>query len=118
PTPAGRAAVEDDAPLPSLFADALDDLDDEERRVLYRAALKMIRRLQRQGRIPVSAMCVTCTYFRPNVHPGPSPHHCALVDEPMADTDLRLDCPDHVPAPADVEAENFARFRRARAAEP
>ena len=57
-------------------------------------------------------MCVTCTHFRPNVHPGPAPHRCAFVDAPLADDALRLDCPDHAPADPALRRALWERFVR------
>jgi hypothetical protein len=40
-------------------------------------------------------------FFQPYRHPDPDrPHHCAFVDAPFGDGELRLDCPDHDAAPA------------------
>ncbi len=58
--------------------------------------LQFIGRLQHAGVINVARTCATCRFFRPQEHPGtPSPHHCALLDEPLGPATLRLDCPDH-----------------------
>jgi hypothetical protein len=70
----------------------------------------MIRALQEQGQIPVSRMCVTCVHFRPRLHDGPLPHHCAFVDAPMADRHLRVDCKEHEEAPGTQREEAWARF--------
>jgi hypothetical protein len=41
-------------------------------------------------------MCATCVFFRPDVHDDPErPHHCAFVDAPFGDRQLRLDCDDY-----------------------
>jgi hypothetical protein len=77
------------------MAAAVTDLTAAEQRAFFAGVLKMIRVLQDQGLIPVSGMCVTCTHFRPNVRRGPAPHHCALVDAPLANDQVRLDCPEH-----------------------
>jgi hypothetical protein len=68
-------------------------LDAGEREVFQRALVKMIRSLQIQGRIPVARMCLGCRFFRPYAHASSSaPHHCAFVDAPFGDAELRLDC--------------------------
>jgi hypothetical protein len=73
----------------------------------------MIRTLQERGEIPVSRMCVTCRFFRPNVHAHPEPpHHCAFVDAPFGDRELRLDCADHEPLPPADSAALWAAFDR------
>jgi DNA-binding MarR family transcriptional regulator len=88
---------------PEFMADAVAELSPEEQRAFYSGIVKMIRSLQEQGLVPLSGMCVTCTHFRPNVHSGARPHHCAFVDAPLAGEELRLDCPEHERA-ADEEA--------------
>jgi hypothetical protein len=39
------------------------------------------------------------------------PHHCAFVDAPVGDGELRLDCPDHATAPAEQAEETWRVFR-------
>jgi len=80
-----------------FLADAVATLPADEQAAFYAGVLKMIASLQEQGLIPVEKMCVTCAYFRPHVRTGGKPHHCALLDAPLGNTELRLDCPDHEP---------------------
>lgn len=80
---------------PEFMAAAVDTLSADEQRGFYAGVVKMIRSLQEEGLVPTSGMCVTCTHFQPRVRTGPTPHHCGLVDAPLADDGLRLDCPDH-----------------------
>jgi DNA-binding MarR family transcriptional regulator len=95
PTKRGAALGARARSWPELFASAVDDLAPEEQRGFYVGVMKIIRSLQDQGLVPISGMCVTCTHFRPNVRGGETPHHCALVDAPLADDHLRLDCAEH-----------------------
>jgi DNA-binding MarR family transcriptional regulator len=68
----------------------------EEKETVMRFLMQLIASLQRSGVIIVSRMCVTCRFFRRDEHPGSdSPHHCALLDVPLAGSDLRIDCPEH-----------------------
>ena len=70
-----------------------------EQAALLRLLTRMILGLQQRGQIPVAAMCLSCRFFRPNVHRGTErPHHCAFVDAPFGDAALRLECPEHEPA--------------------
>lgn len=96
----------------SAIASAVAALSVEERAVLLRTLVKIVRRLQLRGEIDVARTCAGCIYFRPFAHPeNPrAPHHCAFVDAPFGDGSLRVDCPDHVAAPADVAAEIRRRF--------
>ncbi|HEY8375937.1 MAG TPA: MarR family winged helix-turn-helix transcriptional regulator [Nannocystis sp.] len=84
---------------PEFMAAAVAELGPDEQRAFYAGVMKMIRALQVQRLIPISGMCVTCVHFRPHVRAGEAPHHCAFVDAPLADEQLRLDCPEHQLAP-------------------
>jgi DNA-binding MarR family transcriptional regulator len=95
---------------PEFLTQAIGSLTHAEQATLLTALVKMIRTLQVQGQIPVSRMCATCTHFRPYVHRGDAPHHCAFVDAPMAAAQVRLDCGDHAPAPQEQQHTTWARF--------
>ena len=95
---------------PDYLSAALGDLSEPEREVMLVAVTKMIRSLQASGLIPTDRMCVTCRYFRPNVHRAPTPHHCALVDAPMAQHQLRIECAEHERADDAQRDEAWKRF--------
>lgn len=81
---------------PEVMMDAADALDDTDRASFMRGLVAMIRSLQNSGQIAPQRMCVSCTYFQPNRHSDAvRPHHCAFVDAPFGDADLRVDCGDH-----------------------
>lgn len=102
-TPDGRAEAAEMAEWPDLLLGAVGVLDEAEAAVFLKALLKVIRQLQERGRISPARMCVTCRYFRPDVHDDPErPHHCAFVDAPFGDRNLRVDCGDHEPAGREV----------------
>ncbi|MDW8337709.1 MAG: MarR family winged helix-turn-helix transcriptional regulator [Thermoleophilia bacterium] len=97
-TPAGATVAASSAEWPDALLAAVEALAPEEQAALLRGLQKMILELQARGRIPVQRMCATCRFFRPHVHADPArPHHCAFVDAPFGDRELRLDCADHEP---------------------
>jgi DNA-binding MarR family transcriptional regulator len=110
-TPKGRSSAEKASRWPEFLLTSLDALSPDEQIVFLKALVKMIRTLQVRGQIPVSRMCVTCRYFRPNAHPDKAePHHCAFVDAPFADRDHRLDCADHEAAPLAAQRHAWRSF--------
>lgn len=110
-TAAGRAEADRAAGWPDFLASAAEALAPAEQEAFLRALVVLMRTLQERGEIPVSAMCVTCRYFRPNVHADPRrPHHCAFVDAPFGDGLLRIDCPDHQPASPAEREQTWRRF--------
>lgn len=109
-TAAGRRLATEARAWPEFLAQAVGALTPLEQSTLMTALMKMIRTLQEERQIPVQRMCVTCTHFRPNVRDGETPHHCAFVDAPVGAEHLRLDCPEHEPAPDDDARQQWARF--------
>lgn len=95
-TATGQAQAVQAAQWPHFLVAAVDSLSPLEQEVFFRSITKVIRTLQAEGRISAVRMCATCKYFRARVHiEERRPHHCALVDAPFGDADLRLDCPEH-----------------------
>lgn len=93
---------------PDFMNQALDVLPAEDHERLFLILVKMIRQLQVRNEIPVSKMCVTCQYFRPNMYSDDQrPHHCAFVNAPFGNKDLRLECPDHQEADSQILDKNW-----------
>jgi DNA-binding MarR family transcriptional regulator len=118
-TPTGVREAAAAATWPDFLLEAVGELSGAEQATFLRALVAMIRTLQEKGRIPVARMCVSCRFFRPFQHDDSArPHHCAFVDAPFGDGELRLDCPDFQTAPADQAAKNWQVFRAPTAADP
>jgi DNA-binding MarR family transcriptional regulator len=118
-TPAGVREAAAAAAWPDFLLEAVDELSPAEQAAFLRGLVTMIRTLQERGRIPVARMCVSCRFFRPYRHRDPDrPHHCAFVDAPFGDGGLRLDCPDHLTAPAEQAARTWRAFRADPRREP
>jgi DNA-binding MarR family transcriptional regulator len=109
-TTAGKRIASKVAGWPEFLSSAVGSMSNHEQEVFLSGLVKMIRSLQEDGQIPVNRMCVTCRYFRPNVHEGDAPHHCAFVDAPMKLRHLRLDCAEHEAATPEQQAEAWKRF--------
>lgn len=96
PAPAGKRLGRSLASWPEIFQQGLSGLSRSEKEVFFRVLVRMILSLLAEGTIQQAKMCVTCAYFRPDVHKSAEkPHHCALVNVPLGPVALRLDCPDH-----------------------
>jgi DNA-binding MarR family transcriptional regulator len=118
-TPTGSREAAAAAAWPDFLLEAVGELSNAEQATFLRALVSMIRTLQERGRIPVARMCVTCRFFQPFRHDDPArPHHCAFVDAAFGDGELRLDCPDHLTAPADQAANTWEAFRASAATDP
>lgn len=110
-TEAGRHEADRVAGWPDFLHAGLEALTPDEQVIFLRGIIKIIRTLQERGLIPVAQMCVTCRFFRPNVHADPvRPHHCAFVDAPFGDQHLRIECPDYQDAPDEQAQRAWERF--------
>lgn len=68
-----------------------------DRGIALRVLLEEIARLQAAGVITVNRSCLTCRHYRPPQ--SRSTAHCLLLDTPLPDDDLRVDCDEHETAP-------------------
>ena len=100
-TAAGRREARETRGWTEVVDAGVKSLTPDEQAVFLRGLTKVIHSLQGQGVISVARMCTGCTYFQPYVHTDTArPHHCGLVNKPMGEGQLRLDCPDFVPGGA------------------
>ena len=98
-TDRGRAQAPELLHWASDLLAELRNLDEIGQRQLLQVVTAHIRRLQRQGQIPVVKMCLSCRFFDGYAHPGAAdPHHCRLVDAAFGHQLLRLRCPEQEPA--------------------
>ncbi|WP_175160288.1 MarR family winged helix-turn-helix transcriptional regulator [Paraburkholderia fynbosensis] len=109
-TARGRTAAKRAAQWPEFLGKAVGTLRDDEQAVFYRTLLKTIYQLEAQGTIPPHRMCLSCTHFEPSKNPKKTPHHCALLDMKMSDTDLRLDCSVHETADVATQKKTWKIF--------
>ncbi len=112
----GEVAARVATQWPDFLTNAVRELDEGERQAFLRILIKLIHRLQSDGEIVPQRLCVTCVHFQPNVHSGRNggPHHCALINAPLAEIDLRLDCADHRPAANDIAQAAWQSFSARR----
>jgi DNA-binding MarR family transcriptional regulator len=96
-TTSGQQSAGQTATWSNFLLTSMDELSAEEKVIFLRGLIKIIKRLQEQGKISVAKMCVTCSFFQPDRYPdSEQPHHCGLVDAPFADGNLRITCAEHV----------------------
>lgn len=110
----GEVAARVAAQWPDFLLTAVQELDGTERKVFLRILIKLIRRLQNDGQIVPQRLCITCVHFQPSAHPSnpAGAHHCAYVNAPLSELDLRLDCGDHRPASNDVANAAWSSLMR------
>ncbi len=79
----------------SMFADhlyqPLSTLSDIQKQTLLSSLLEMIYKLQQAGIISINRMCFSCRYYQKKS----DKHYCNLMNTPLKNTELRIDCPEH-----------------------
>lgn len=90
-TEAGAAALRHDAAI-ALAAD-IDAAGGAEALAAGLDAVVRAALARRAGR--AFGVCRACRHFRADVRGGEAPHHCALLDEPLSDTDSAAMCAEH-----------------------
>lgn len=110
-TAAGRRQCQSVGDWPDALLESVAVLSTAEQETLLLALVKLIHALQQREAIPLARMCVSCRFFRPHEHPGSAqPHHCAFIDAPLAQRDLRLDCGDYDLADERRRQQQWRRF--------
>jgi DNA-binding MarR family transcriptional regulator len=96
-TPEGEKLAESTSCWSDLLLGAVGELSEPEQTVFLGGLIKMIRKLQESGQIPIARMCVTCRFFQPNIYPqSDRPHHCDFVNAAFGDRNLQLECHDQI----------------------
>lgn len=93
---AGRELGQRIASDVALYPAVDDPSSAADRGIALRVLLEEIARLQTAGVITVNRSCLSCRHYRPPQ--SRSGAHCLLLDTPLTDGDLRVDCNEHEPA--------------------
>jgi len=71
---------------------AIASLTDMQKEYLLSSALDLIYRLNQKGIISTQRMCYNCSFYSGDRRER---HFCNLIQQPLAFSELRFDCPEH-----------------------
>jgi DNA-binding MarR family transcriptional regulator len=95
-TPEGRKTARKLSLWANVIQKNIAQFAPDEKVVVMKFLMRLLEYLQQAGVITIARMCITCNFFQPNTHPNSKAlHHCRLLDKPLANAELRLDCPEH-----------------------
>jgi len=95
-TPEGKKTARMLSTWANVIQENIAEFDPAEKVVVMKFLMRLIESLQQAGVITIARMCITCKFFQPRAHPNSQAlHHCQLLDKPLANSELRLDCPEH-----------------------
>lgn len=79
----------------SLFASSIEqpieDLTQEQKTIMLNGLLKLIYDLNKSGIITTQRMCFTCSFYQAEN----GVHYCNLLNSKLAESEIRVDCPEH-----------------------
>lgn len=90
-TPKGKQIAEKASFFASSIEKPIGKLSEEQKNVILDGLLQMIYDLNKAGIITIQRMCFTCSYY--NADKGV--HFCNLLNTKLAETEIRVDCPEH-----------------------
>ncbi len=70
---------------------SLKPIADNQKATLFTALAQLIYQLNRSGILQVQRTCFGCRYYQPDGQQ----HYCRLLQKPLLDDDIRLDCPEY-----------------------
>ncbi len=93
-TTTGKAIARNASLFASQIEKPLADLSLQQKEILLISLMQLIHSLNQAGIITPQRMCYTCQYYRS----AGGGHYCNLLQLPLRNEDLRVDCPEHLMA--------------------
>jgi len=90
-TTKGKQIAEKASFFASSMEQPIEKLTQEQKTVMLNGLLKLIYDLNKAGVITIQRMCFTCSNYQ--VDKGN--HYCKLLKSRLAESELRVDCPEH-----------------------
>lgn len=90
-TNTGKKTAEKAASFAGAFEKPLNALSEEQKEAMLSGLLQLIRDLNKAGIITIQRMCFTCRFHDKQN----GQHFCNLLQTKLANTELRIDCPEH-----------------------
>jgi len=90
-TAEGKKLAQQSAPFAGAIEKPLQEFSPQQKEMLLLSLLSMIEKLNQDGIITLQRMCYTCSYYNKNGNK----HYCQLLQKPLLNSELRVDCPEH-----------------------
>lgn len=87
----GKKTAEKSSHFAFAIEKPLSSLNNEQKETILSGLLKLIYELNKTGIITIQRMCFTCSHYQNNN----GQHFCKLLQSKLANTSLRIDCPEH-----------------------
>ncbi len=92
-TPEGKRVAERSSAFTTVLELAAGHLDEGQKSIMFNGLIQLINALNQAGIITVQRMCFSCKFYRLTA----GGHFCKLMQKPLADSEIRIDCAEHEP---------------------
>ena len=91
-TPDGREKALHCAQFSQAIQSTIATFTEDKKAALLETLLDLIFKLQQAGIISMTKLCFSCQHY----HLQDQQHYCRLLDSPLAPSELKVHCPEHV----------------------
>jgi DNA-binding MarR family transcriptional regulator len=99
-TETGEDAARTMVSWPEVLERYMDDFSSDQKRTVLTFLMNLMEGALEEGAIPVARMCTTCRFFNEDPEETDSPYYCDLLDIPLDEETLRIDCDEQEPEEA------------------
>jgi DNA-binding MarR family transcriptional regulator len=99
-TETGEDAARTMVSWPEVLERYMDDFSSDQKRTVLTFLMNLMEGALEEGAIPVARMCTTCRFFNEDPEETDSPYYCDLLDIPLDEDTLRVDCDEQEPEEA------------------
>ncbi|MGV8138829.1 MAG: MarR family winged helix-turn-helix transcriptional regulator [Mangrovibacterium sp.] len=92
-TPEGKRVAERSSAFTTVLEVAAGHLNEGQKSIMFNGLIQLINALNQAGIITVQRMCFSCKFYRLTA----GGHFCELMQKPLADSEIRIDCAEHEP---------------------
>lgn len=92
-TDRGREVAQQTSLFTEEIRTPIHNLNGTSKEILLSSLLEIVTHLNQSGIISVQRMCISCSYYQSS--DDGTLHFCRLLNQKLATTDLRIDCPEH-----------------------
>lgn len=93
----GEEAAETLVRWPEVLERYMTSYSDEEKQTVLTFLMDLMKGALEEGAMPVARMCTTCRFFNRDPDDVDSPYYCELLDIPLSEETLRVDCEEQEP---------------------
>ena len=89
----GKKIVEQTQFFANNILNAVQNLENQDKKALFQSLFNVIFQLQKIGVIQLQRMCFSCRYYKSG-HGGKT-HYCQYLQSSISENQLKIDCPDY-----------------------